>query len=105
MNKIVEYMFFGLPVVAYDLHETRVSAGEAGLYAAANSEDGLARCIAHLLDDAEERRRMGNVARQRAHDELGWHRSVPRLLEAYRHAFELRKRTYRRASFTVSPRP
>jgi glycosyltransferase involved in cell wall biosynthesis len=105
MNKIVEYMFFGLPVVAYGLHETRVSAGEAGLYAAANSEEGLARCIAHLLDDAEERRRMGNIARQRVHDELGWHRSVPHLLEAYRHAFELRMRTRGRGSFAVSPRP
>ncbi len=30
MNKVIEYMYFGLPVVAFDLHETRVSAGEAG---------------------------------------------------------------------------
>ena len=41
-------MFFGLPVVAYDLHETRVSAGAAGLYAEANSEQALARCIVQL---------------------------------------------------------
>ena len=27
MNKIVEYMFFGLPIVCYDLREARVSAG------------------------------------------------------------------------------
>ncbi len=105
MNKIVEYMFFGLPVVAYDLHETRVSAGEAGLYAAANNEAELARCIVRLLDDADERRRMGDVARQRVHDELGWHRSVPRLLEAYSHAFELRHRTRSQASFAAPPRP
>ena len=31
MNKIMEYMFFGLPVVAYDLTEHRVSAGPAAV--------------------------------------------------------------------------
>ena len=33
MNKTMEYMAFGLPVVAFDLRETRVSAGDAGVYA------------------------------------------------------------------------
>ena len=31
MNKTMEYMAFELPVVAFDLRETRVSAGEAGV--------------------------------------------------------------------------
>ena len=34
MNKTMEYMAFGLPVVAFDLRETRVSAGEAASYVA-----------------------------------------------------------------------
>lgn len=105
MNKIVEYMFFGLPVVAYDLHETRVSAGEAGLYAEANSERALAHCIARLLDDPEERHRMGEIARRRVHDELAWHRSAPRLLEAYRHAFRLRHRMHRQRWLAALSRP
>ena len=32
MNKTLEYMAFGLPVVAFDLKETRVSAGAAASY-------------------------------------------------------------------------
>ena len=32
MNKTMEYMAFELPVVAFDLRETRVSAGEAAVY-------------------------------------------------------------------------
>ena len=32
MNKSMEYMAFGLPVIAFDLRETRVSVGEAGVY-------------------------------------------------------------------------
>ena len=33
MNKVLEYMALGKPVVQFDLHEGRVSAGESGLYA------------------------------------------------------------------------
>ena len=51
MNKVMEYMFFGLPVVAYDLHETRVSAADAALYAMPNEAVALADAIERLLDD------------------------------------------------------
>ena len=52
MNKIVEYMFFGLPIVCYDLREARVSADEAARYVEANSEEALARGILDLAGDA-----------------------------------------------------
>ena len=38
MNKTLEYMAVAKPVVAYDLKETKVSAGDAALYAIANDE-------------------------------------------------------------------
>ena len=45
MNKTMEYMAFGLPVVAFDLTETRVSAADAARYVEPNDVDGLcARC-------------------------------------------------------------
>ena len=50
MNKVIEYMFFGLPVLAYDLKETRVSAGSAGVFVTANDERALARCPRTCLD-------------------------------------------------------
>jgi hypothetical protein len=31
MNKIMEYMFFGLPIVSFDLTETRASAADAAV--------------------------------------------------------------------------
>ncbi len=43
MNKIVEYMAMGKPVVSYDLREARASAGEAAVYAAPNDERKLRR--------------------------------------------------------------
>jgi glycosyltransferase involved in cell wall biosynthesis len=83
MNKIMEYMFFGLPIVAYDLTEARVSAGAAALFVEPNRERELAEGIAALLDDPERRRRMGAAGRERVRDALAWEHSAPVLLAAY----------------------
>jgi glycosyltransferase involved in cell wall biosynthesis len=83
MNKIIEYLFFGLPVVAYDLKETRVSAGDAALYATPNDELDLARHINELLEDSERRAEMRRIARKRFEDSLAWQYSAPILLSAY----------------------
>ena len=83
MNKVVEYMFFGLPVVAFDLHETRVSAGRAAAYAEPNSERALADAIAALLDDPERRAAMAATGHERVREQLAWAYSVPHLLAAY----------------------
>jgi glycosyltransferase involved in cell wall biosynthesis len=83
MNKIMEYMFFGLPVVAYELTEHRVSAGPAALFAEPNDERALARNISELLDDPARRRRMGQAGRARVRSVLAWEHSAPVLLAAY----------------------
>ena len=83
MNKVIEYMHFGLPVVAFDLHETRVSAGDAGVYAEANSEADLAAVINALLDQPGRIATMGEIGRRRVQDVLAWTYSVPPLLAAY----------------------
>ena len=87
MNKVIEYMYFGLPVVAYDLHETRVSAGEAGLYAAPNEELALAAAIGMLLDDPARRAAMAEAGATRVRDVLAWDHSVAPLLAAYDRAW------------------
>jgi glycosyltransferase involved in cell wall biosynthesis len=83
MNKIMEYMFFGLPIVAYDLTEHRVSAGPAALFAEANRERALAGRIVELLDDPARRRAMGQAGRERVQTALAWEHSAPVLLAAY----------------------
>jgi glycosyltransferase involved in cell wall biosynthesis len=84
MNKVVEYMHFGLPIVSYDLHETRVSAGSAALYVTANSEPAMAAGIDELLNDPERRRSMGAFGVRRVREALAWDYSAASLLEAYR---------------------
>jgi glycosyltransferase involved in cell wall biosynthesis len=83
MNKIMEYMALGKPIVQFDLTEGRFSAQEASLYARKNDEQDMARKIVSLLDDEEARERMGQYGRQRVEEVLAWEHEAPKLLQAY----------------------
>ena len=48
MNKTMEYMAFELPVVAFDLKETRVSADDAAVYVEPNDVAAYARAISEF---------------------------------------------------------
>lgn len=85
MIKVMEYMSFGKPIVQFDLHEGRVSAGDASLYVAANDVTAFAKAIVQLIDDPEMRDRLGAIGLQRITD-LTWDAQVPRLLAAYERA-------------------
>jgi glycosyltransferase involved in cell wall biosynthesis len=83
MVKVVEYMAMGLPIVAFDLTETRASAQEAAVYAPPGDEGAFARCIETLLSDRERRLRLGERGRARVESEIGWNHSRRELLRAY----------------------
>ncbi|MER5931785.1 glycosyltransferase family 4 protein [Streptomyces sp. NPDC002054] len=83
MNKVLEYMVMGRPIVSFDLREARVSAGDAAVYAPANDEAEFAKLIALLLDDPEQRARMGKIGQERISGPLSWRNSQASLLAAY----------------------
>ena len=87
MNKIMEYMALGKPIVQFDLTEGRYSAQEASLYAERNDPIDLARMILALLEDEPRRARMGAFGRARVADELSWEHEAPKLLAAYEAVF------------------
>jgi glycosyltransferase involved in cell wall biosynthesis len=87
MNKIMEYMAFGKPIVAFDLKESRFSAQEAAVYASPNDIKEFAQLIDDLLDDESGRKRMGHLGRHRVENELSWQYSAKVLLRAYAHLF------------------
>ena len=72
MNKTMEYMAFALPVVAFDLRETRVSAADAAVYVDPGDIPGYAKAIAELLDNDDQRAQMAVAGRQRAAAVLDW---------------------------------
>lgn len=88
MNKIVEYMALGKPIVQFDLTEGRFSAEEASVYADRNNPQDMAAKIIELLADPDRRAEMGRIGRQRVVDVLSWDHEVPRLLAAYDQLFE-----------------
>ncbi len=72
MNKTMEYMAYALPVVSFDLAETRVSAGDAAVYVESGQVVAFAEAVADLLDDEDRRAQMARFARQRVVQELDW---------------------------------
>jgi glycosyltransferase involved in cell wall biosynthesis len=83
MNKVVEYMAMGCPLVSFDLHEARVTAQDAAVYACDNDEVAFANLIVELLDDPDRREQMGNTGRQRVEQGFSWEASEQNLLAAY----------------------
>jgi len=90
MNKIMEYMALGKPIVQFDLTEGRFSAREASVYARPNDAVDLGRHIIALLDDPEKRAAMGRFGRNRVENELAWPHEAPKLLSAYERLFQRR---------------
>jgi glycosyltransferase involved in cell wall biosynthesis len=93
MNKILEYMALGKPIVQFNLTEGRFSAGGSSLYARPNDTQDFAHQLCALLDDEALRRRMGEIGRRRVEGELAWQHQVPKLLAAYDMAFAGRAKT------------
>jgi glycosyltransferase involved in cell wall biosynthesis len=84
MNKTMEYMAFELPVVAFDLKETRVSAGGAAVYVEPNDVSKYAKAIVDLMDDEAERAQLGKLGRVRVEEELAWPHQEQAYLGVYR---------------------
>ena len=83
MNKVVEYMAMGKPLVSFDLKEARYTAQDSAVYAADNDEKEFGRLIGELLDAPERRERMGEMGRARVEESLSWDISRRNLLDAY----------------------
>src|SRR5215469_15324957 len=83
MNKTMEYMAYELPVVAFDLRETRVSAGDAAVYVTRNDVREYADAIVNLMDDEAQRVRLGKTGRLRVEQELAWSYQERAYLDVY----------------------
>ncbi len=80
--KVGEYLAYELPVVAFDLTETRRTAGEAAAYVTPSGDPAAyAKTIAGLLDAPDRRARMGRVGRARVDEALAWEEQRDRYVE------------------------
>ena len=83
MNKILEYMTFGLPVVLYDLTEGRRSADGGALFARPGDTEDFARAMLRILDSESLRKELGAGGRRRIEESLNWQIEKRSLLAAY----------------------
>ena len=83
MNKIMEYMALGKPIVQYDLKEGRYSAQDASLYAENTSTDDFAEKIIFLLNNDSLRLEMGQYGYRRVLNELSWEFESLKLIDFY----------------------
>jgi len=83
MNKMMEYMALGKPVVSFDLVEARFSAQDAAVYARPNDELEFGQRVSWLFDNPDECKKMGEIGQERVSNVLAWEYSVPELLRAY----------------------
>lgn len=88
MNKIMEYMALGKPIVQFDLKEGRFSAAESSLYANRNDSVDFAIKILDLLDNPELREKMGKIGIKRIQNQLSWEHQAPELIKAYERLFD-----------------
>jgi glycosyltransferase involved in cell wall biosynthesis len=79
--KGLEYLSMGVPMVAFDLAETREMAQDAAVYVAPGDVASMAESIAALLTDAGGRARMGAAGRRRIQEALSWEHQAERYVD------------------------
>jgi glycosyltransferase involved in cell wall biosynthesis len=82
MIKIAEYMAAGKPIVAFDLRETRRTAGDAVLYAGCDDVEGFAAHVVELAGNPALRSELTEHAAVRL-PQLLWEHSAETLVTAY----------------------
>lgn len=83
MNKVLEYMALGKPIVQFDLTEGEYSAKEASVYANPNDAVDMGKKIVELLDNPQKRQEMSVYGRKRIVEELSWEHTSKALLAGY----------------------
>ena len=87
-NKVIEYLAFGKPVVAFDLLEHRRTAADAAEYVRPNDYTELSRTTRELLVDEGRRREMSRKGRKRFLTDLAWENSEAKLVALYSELLE-----------------
>ena len=83
MNKIVEYMALGRPIVQFACVEGEKTALEASVNVHGADSNSLAEELSGLLQDEAKRDHMSNYGLRRFREVLAWEHQESKLLAAY----------------------
>lgn len=82
MNKVFEYCAMGLPIVAFNLSETKRLLKDAALFARRGDASGLAEEVERLIRDPILRNELGRKAKALADREFVWEAEAKRYVSA-----------------------
>ncbi|MDQ4214265.1 glycosyltransferase family 4 protein [Microbacterium capsulatum] len=105
MNKTMEYMAYGVPPVSFELVETRVSAGDTGVFVPSGDITAFADEIEALLADPDRRVELGIAARRRVVAELDWKPQAEAYVGVFDDLLGNRPDAARRAAWPYATRP
>lgn len=88
MNKIVEYMALGTPIIQFPCIEGERTALDAAVLASPANAESLANSVTTLINNVELRQRMKTAGWSRFKEELCWETQEQMLLAAYRSCLE-----------------
>jgi glycosyltransferase involved in cell wall biosynthesis len=88
MNKVFEYCAMGLPIVAFDLSETKRLLKDAALIATSGDASGLAEQVARLIKDPQLRHSLGQKAKDLADRDFVWETEAKRYVAAMTGLFD-----------------
>jgi glycosyltransferase involved in cell wall biosynthesis len=98
MNKVFEYSAMGLPIVAFNLSETKRLLKDAALIATRGDAEGLADQVASLIHDPELRHDLGRKAKTLADNEFQWEAEAKRYIAAMAGLLDEKAKAKRRSS-------
>ena len=87
MNKPMEYMALGKPVITFELKETMVTGGDVCQYVPGSDPRDLAKKVVELADDEALRKELGERGLERVNSVLSWPHQAPNLLQIYEELF------------------
>ena len=70
MNKVMEYMALGKPIVSFNLKEARFSAQEAAIYVENNNSKAFGEGILYLINNPSEVIKMGEKGKKRIEEKF-----------------------------------
>ena len=89
MNKIMDYMRMGKPIVSFDLLESKYSAESAAIYVKNNKFADFGDAIIYILENPEVALKMGTAGIERVNKFLKWEISKKELINAYNQLFSI----------------
>lgn len=83
-GKLFGYMAVGLPCIVFDTDTNREILGDTGIYAEYNNIESFIEKLVYLLENKNEAKKIGELARKRVLDQFTWDNTFSNFIQIYK---------------------